>query len=95
MHDMAEHVGSLLSVIGALLSVVGIMVWKKLNSIESKMEQYAVMHFKCREELPEKFVIKEEFKEHKHDFKEWQNSRREIWEAINNHTHEENGKVIR
>lgn len=95
MHDLAEHTSTLLSLIGALVSVVGIMVWKKLNSIEGKVEQYTFLHSRCREELPLKFATKEELKENKHDFREWQIGRKEIWEAINGHAHDENGKVVR
>jgi hypothetical protein len=95
MHDMAEHTSTLLSLIGALVSVVGVMIWKKLNTIESKMELYSSLHYQCREELPQKFIGKDEFREHKHDFKTWQEGRREIWEALNGHSHDENGKVIR
>jgi hypothetical protein len=57
--------GLLLSIIGNLVSVVGIMVWKKLNTIEEKVDQNAAMHHKCREELPQKSATKEELKEHK------------------------------
>jgi hypothetical protein len=44
------EISLLLSIIGALVSVVGIMVWKKLNTIEAKVDQNAAMHHKCREE---------------------------------------------
>ncbi len=36
------------------------MVWKKLNTIEEKVDQNAAMHHKCREELPQKFATKED-----------------------------------
>jgi hypothetical protein len=85
----------LLSIIGALVSVVGIMVWKKLNTIEEKVDQNAAMHHKCREELPQKFATKEELREHKAEFKDWKEGRGEIWEALNNHSHDEKGRVIR
>jgi hypothetical protein len=95
MHDMAEHVSSILSLVSALATVIGVMIWKKLNGIEDKVDQYSVLHFRCREELPLKFATKEELKDHKHEFKDWQNSRRELWEALNGHSHDNNGKVIR
>lgn len=85
----------LLSIIGALVSVVGIMVWKKLNTIEEKVDQNAAMHHKCREELPQKFATKEELREHKAEFKDWKDGRGEIWEALNNHSHDKKGRVIR
>ena len=50
---------------------------------------------KCREELPQKFATKEEFREHKLEFKDWKEGRGEIWEALNNHSHNEKGRVIR
>ena len=63
--NLYRETSLLLSIIGALVSVVGIMVWKKRNTIEGKVDQNAAMHHKCREELPQKFATKGELKEHK------------------------------
>ena len=87
--------GIRLSIIGALVSVVGIMVWKKLNTIEEKVDLNAAMHHKRRKSCLKKFATKEELKEHKLEFKDWKEGRGEIWEALNNHSHDEKGRVIR
>jgi hypothetical protein len=60
----------------------------QLNTIKEKVDQNAAMHHKYREELPQKFVKKD-------DSKEWRTGRDEIWEALNNHSHDEKGRVIR
>jgi hypothetical protein len=75
--------------------MTGIMVWKKLNTIEEKVDINAARHHKCREELLQKFATKEELKDHKAEFKDWKKGRAEIWEALNNHSHDEKGLVIK
>jgi hypothetical protein len=65
----------------------------QLHTIQEKVDQNAAMHHKCREELPQKFATQEEFKEHRHKFKDWKEGRDEIWEALNNHSHDEKGRV--
>lgn len=95
MHDLAEHTNTLLSIIGALFTLIGFLIWNKLKSIERMIESYAIHQAKCQAELPLRYVLKEELKEHTQDFKQWQFGRNEIWAAINKHEHDPNGKVIR
>ena len=94
MHNILET-ATLLAIIGALISLAGFLIWNTLIRIEKKVDQHCAVQQKCREELPEKFVKREELKEHKYEFKEWQEGRDEIWEAINYHSHDSSGRVIR
>lgn len=87
--------GTLLAIIGGLISLAGFLIWNTLIRIEKKVEDQCVVQQKCREELPERFVKRDELKEHKCEFKEWQDGREEIWEAINYHSHDSAGRVIR
>ena len=83
------------AIIGGLVSLAGFLVWNTLVRIEKKVDDHTVVQQKCREELPEKFVKRDELKEHRCEFKEWQEGRDEIWEAINKHSHDAGGRVIR
>ncbi len=94
MHNLMET-GTLLAIIGALVSLAGFLVWNTLIRIEKKVDENCAVQRKCREELPEKFVKKEELKEHKCEFKACQEGRDEIWEAINKHAHDKGGRVVR
>jgi len=95
MHDMAEHTSSLISIIGVLVSVVGFLVWRSLVRIETKLDENCAVQTRCQKELPEKYATKDELREHKHEFKDWKEGRDELWGAINHHTHDEKGRVIR
>lgn len=102
MHDLAEHTGTLLCLIGALvalsgslLSAIGYLIWAKLVCIEEKVDQSHALHSRCREELPVRFATKEELKDHQHDFKKWQEGRDDLWDALNDHQHDANGRVVR
>ena len=94
MHCIVET-GTLLAIIGGLVSLAGFLIWNTLIRIEKKVNDHCVIQQQCREQLPEKFVSKEEFKEHRHEFKDWKEGRDEIWEALNSHSHHEKGRVIR
>lgn len=64
MHSIIET-GTLLAIIGGLVSLAGFLVWNTLIRIEKNVEHHCAVQQKCREELPEKFMKREELKEHK------------------------------
>ena len=61
---------------------------RRLSRIEQKQDEQSEIHSNCRATLLSK-----------NDFKEWtiqwSKGREEIWNAINHHDHDTNGKVFR
>ena len=78
MYDLTNFTNASLTIIGVLLTIVSILIWIKLNAIEEKVEMNSNLHHECQEELPQKIVTKLAFSEHRQDFKEWQEGRKEL-----------------
>jgi len=83
--DLRYHIGILISLIGFFAGLSGFLFWRILSRLESKLEELFELAFNCRESLSERFVGRVE-----HDRKVF-----ELWEAVNNHDHDDTGRVVR
>jgi hypothetical protein len=86
--DVKQYIDILTTIIGGLVSLVGFLVWRMLHRIEQKLEEVHSMTHSCRESLPERFITRSEQRHYKDEFEK-------IWEVINYHEHDEDGRVIR
>jgi hypothetical protein len=86
--EIKEYVNILITIIGGLISVVGFLAWRILRRIEEKLEQLHLLAHNCRESLPERFMTRNEHGQFQIEFNN-------IWEAINYHAHDHQGRVIR
>ena len=84
-HDLAEHVGALVSLLGIFAGVSALLVWRMLVRMEKKLDELAAHFCTCREELAERFVPRLEHEVEHHG----------LWEAINYHSHDLRGRVVR
>lgn len=83
--DLGEHVGTLVTLLGIFAGVSGLLLWRMLVRMERKLDDLAQHFFACREELPERFVSRYEHEaEHQG-----------LWEALNYHEHNFQGRVVR
>jgi hypothetical protein len=83
--DLSEHVGVLVSLVALFAGVSGMLLWRMLVRMEKKLDELARHSFSCREELAERFVARFEHEvEHQG-----------LWEAINYHSHDLRGRVVR
>lgn len=86
---MTELHNILIVLVGAGWTVAGIIFWwtfrSALTRIEKKVEGQQIIQAKCKEELPEKYVMS----------KDYDPDNAEIWTAINHHSHDTEGRVIR
>lgn len=83
-----EFLNLFITIIGGLLSLVGFLVWRILHRIEARLEDLHEMTHSCRETLPERFLSRNEHSQYQNEFDK-------VWEAINFHEHNQNGRVIR
>jgi hypothetical protein len=85
--DIKDYIHILMTIIGGLISVVGFLAWRILHRIEEKLEELHQMTHSCRESLPERFLTRSEHGQYKIEFEK-------IWNAINYHEHDPNGRVM-
>lgn len=78
----------LIGVAGALISALGYLMWRILQRIESKVEEFHTYAWQCRQSLPEKFASKREMEQ---CLAEVDN----LWDVVNRHEHDEFGRVVR
>jgi hypothetical protein len=82
----------LFAILSGLLHGVGVvflkMGMKILDRIERKQDAFFAEQSACREELPQKYLTLKAFED-------WGEGRDDLWNAINNHRHAEDGGVIR
>jgi hypothetical protein len=83
--DLSEHVGVLVSLLGLFAGVSAMLVWRMLVRMEKKLDDLAHHFCTCREELAERFVPRIEHEVEHHG----------LWEAINYHSHDLRGRVVR
>jgi hypothetical protein len=86
--EIKEYIKILISIIGGLISLVGFLSWRILRRIEEKLEQLYLLAHKCRESLPARFMTR-------HEHGQFQIEFNNLWEAINYHEHDHDGRVIR
>ena len=83
--DLSEHIGMLVSLMALFAGVSGMLLWRMLVRMEKKLDELTRHSFHCREELAERFVARFEHEvEHQG-----------VWEAINYHSHDLRGRVVR
>jgi hypothetical protein len=84
-HDLAEHVGTLVTLLGVFAGVSALLLWRLLVRLERKLDELAEHFCACREELGERFVSRFEHEVEHHG----------LWEALNYHSHDLRGRVVR
>ncbi len=83
--DLSEHVGALVTLLGLFAGVSGLLLWRMLVRMEKKLDELAQHFCVCREELGDRFVSRFEHEVEHHG----------IWEALNYHSHDMRGRVVR
>lgn len=86
--ELKDFLHLFITVSGGLLSLIGFLVWRILHRIESKLEELHDMTHSCRETLPERFLSRTEHTNYQNEFDK-------LWDALNYHEHNPNGRVIR
>jgi hypothetical protein len=84
-HDLAEHVGALVSLLALFAGVSALLLWRMLTRMEKKIDEIYQHFCDCREELGERFLGRYE-----HDVEH-----QSLWEALNYHDHDLRGRVLR
>jgi hypothetical protein len=83
--DLSVHVGTLVSLLAIFAGVSAMLVWRMLVRMEKKLDDLAKYSNTCRQELGERFVARFEHEvEHQG-----------LWEALNYHSHNMRGRVVR
>lgn len=83
--DLGAHVGTLISLLGIFAGVSGMLLWRMLVRMEKKLDELASHTYRCRQELSERFVARFEHEVEHHG----------LWEALNYHSHDMRGRVVR
>jgi hypothetical protein len=83
--DLSEHVGALVTLLGLFAGVSGMLVWRMMVRMEKKLDDLASHVFTCRKEVAERFVPRFEHEVEHHG----------LWEAVNYHSHDMRGRVVR
>jgi hypothetical protein len=83
--DLAEHLGAVLALLGVFAGLTGFLFWRMLVRMEKKLDELHEATFRCRAELPERFVGRAEHQKEKED----------LWGAVNTHSHSSEGRVVR
>jgi hypothetical protein len=83
--DLSEHVGALVTLLGLFAGVSAMLLWRMLLRMEKKLDELANHSLSCREELGERFVSRLEHEVEHHG----------LWEALNYHSHDLRGRVVR
>jgi hypothetical protein len=83
--DLAEHLGALLALLGIFAGLSGFLFWRMLVRMEKKLDQLHEATFRCQSELTDRFVRRPEF----------QKEREDLWGAVNAHSHNSDGRVVR
>jgi hypothetical protein len=84
-HDLGEHVGTLVTLLGVFAGVSALLLWRLLVRLERKLDELSEHFCACREELAERFVSRFEHEVEHHG----------LWEALNYHSHDLRGRVVR
>ena len=83
--DLAEHLGAVLALLGVFASLSGFLFWRMLVRMEKKLDQLHDATFHCQAGLSDRFMGRAEFRKEKED----------LWGAVNAHSHNTEGRVIR
>lgn len=84
--SIAEHWDLLWYIVVVLIGAVNGLIWRTINRMEARQEDFIRMHSACREALPKEYVTKEELKEIKND-------RADKWKGFFRHRHHPSGEV--
>jgi hypothetical protein len=83
--DLGEHAGALVSLLAVFAGVSGLLLWRMLLRMEKKLDELSQHFCTCREELGQRFVGRFEHEVEHHG----------LWEAVNYHSHDLRGRVVR
>jgi len=74
----------LLSLLGLVATAAGVFFWRMLTRMEDKIDRWWEEYLACRQYMEEIFVRKED----------WKEERSELWNRVNAHKHDPNGRVV-
>jgi len=78
-------VGAVVALVGVFAGLSGFLFWRMLVRMEKKLDQLNEATQYCRAKLAERFLGREEFRNEKDD----------LWGALNAHSHNTQGRVVR
>lgn len=90
-----EIVRILLSIVGALVATVGFLSWRTVARMENKLDKFMESCRLNHDSLIDKFPSRIEWEAWKGGRDDIKKEQIEIWEAVNSHSHDKNGRVIR
>ena len=104
-NDLTEHIGAIIAILGILASLVGLFAglagfffWRLISGISKKADNIGTALIELigtcgGRELGclKQFVTKKEFE----DWRQGRTGPGGLWDAINHHSHDKEGKVIR
>lgn len=82
--DVTSHINALVSVLVSAIGLVLFLFWRMFTAIQKKLDEICKAHAN----LPKEYVGKEEFGE-------WKSGRKDIWDVVNKHSHDPQGRVVR
>jgi hypothetical protein len=83
--DLAEHTGTLVSLVGLFAGVSAFLLWRLLTRMEKKLDDLYHLCCDCRQELGERFLCRYEH----------EGEHQDLWQAVNHHAHDLRGRVVR
>ncbi len=90
--DLNEHTGTLVALLGLCAGLVGLLFWRMLTRIETKTDDFCrwIQGFmeacgNCKVAQATTFATKGETKTIEDN----------LWQAVNHHAHDKNGRVTR
>ena len=83
--DLGQHLGAVLALLGIFASLSGFLFWRMLVRMEKKLDQLHDATFRCQAGLSDRFLGRAEFRKEKED----------LWGAVNTHSHNSSGRVVR
>lgn len=83
--DLAEHTGSLVALLSVFAGISGFLMWRMFSRVERKLDEVLRLCCECQRETAERFLPKEEFRD----------ERDALWSALNSHSHNSDGRVVR
>lgn len=84
-NDLAVHAGSLVALLALFAGVSGMLLWRMMVRMERRLEELFRLSYGCRQELGERFVSRFDHEIEHHG----------LWEALNYHSHDMRGRVVR
>jgi|UniRef100_A0A7C3WI37 hypothetical protein len=83
--DLAEHTGVLVALLSIFAWISGFLLWRMFSRVERKLDEVLRLCCECQRDMAERFLPKEEFRD----------EREALWGALNSHSHNKDGRVVR